>query len=397
MLPLRDLVTPVSRQVAVSDLHEVRYAGVRWYAAGVYAREVVPACEVKASKLWTLRSGDIVYNRMWASKASFGVAGADVDGCHVTNDFPMFRAVPHRMLPGFVSLVFETEEFQSEADARATGTTERRRLKETDFLAIRVVAPPLDVQRRIVNLVGALDTIIAAGESLVAHNDATWWRLAEALERDVADSERATLGSICAISGGLTKNAKDLERPGLVEAPYLRVANVHRRHLDLSAVSTIAVSPQKLDALRLQPGDILMNEGGDKDKLGRGAVWKGQIEDCVHQNHVFRARVIDGGFDPHFISAWANSFGQRWFETYRTQTTGIASISKATLSRFPVPAISLSRQREWSGLLGAVDVLQECEKDEVARLRLFRAALLPALLSGVLDIPTSYDELVGAL
>jgi type I restriction enzyme S subunit len=79
-------------------------------------------------------------------------------------------------------------------------------------------------------------------------------------------------------------------------------------------VTTIRVPPQKAKALQLEPGDILFNEGGDRDKLGRGWVWQGQVAHCIHQNHVFRARLLTRRFEPKYVSLHGNNFGQQWFE-----------------------------------------------------------------------------------
>jgi type I restriction enzyme, S subunit len=102
-------------------------------------------------------------------------------------------------------------------------------------------------------------------------------------------------------------------------------------------VKTIAVTPKEADALYLQPGDILMNEGGDRDKLGRGWVWEGQIDRCIHQNHVFRLRLKIKSVLPRYVSYYANEFGQSYFMDQGKQTTNLASISLTKLSSMPIP------------------------------------------------------------
>ena len=261
--------------------------------------------------------------------------------------------------------------------------------------ALPIMLPPLAEQRRIVDLMGSLDDAIDAAEEQSSEADNLWWKLTGRLETDAADAPTTLLGDIADISGGLTKNKKDFAGDDLVEVPYLRVANVHRRYLDLSDVATIKTTIEKLEKLRLVPGDIVLNEGGDKDKLGRGAVWRGEIPDCIHQNHVFRARISDPEFTPEFVSSWANSYGQRWFETFGTQTTGIASISKSTISRFPIPVLSRSRQAEWTETLEAAIRTHNDAKAVATSLRAVRSELLSALLSGAHTIPESYDELMA--
>lgn len=147
----------------------------------------------------------------------------------------------------------------------------------------------------------------------------------------------ASLGELAAVTGGVTKDTKKQDAEGMVEVPYLRVANVQRGYLQLDHVARIRVTPEKLKALHLERGDVLMNEGGDRDKLGRGWVWDGQIDDCIHQNHVFRARLKPGVLDSKLLSWFGNTWGRTWFELRGKQTTNLASISLRTLKQLPVP------------------------------------------------------------
>ncbi|WP_240371848.1 restriction endonuclease subunit S [Brevibacterium zhoupengii] len=165
---LSDVLEQVRRPVDVGDLEEVRYAGVRWYAAGVYERDVVPASDVKATELNRIQSGDIVYNRMWVTKASFGIVDDAADGCLVTNDFPIFNAKPGVALAEYIALMFFWPPFLETASDSASGTTERRRLNEKVFLTLTVPLPPFDEQRRIVDLIGSVDAAIEAVERLLS-------------------------------------------------------------------------------------------------------------------------------------------------------------------------------------------------------------------------------------
>jgi type I restriction enzyme S subunit len=100
------------------------------------------------------------------------------------------------------------------------------------------------------------------------------------------------LDQVADITGGITKGKKHASDTKLRKIPYLRVANVQRGFLDLSEMKTIAATEQDIQKLTLIVGDILFNEGGDRNKLGRGWVWEGKIPECIHQNHVFRARLL---------------------------------------------------------------------------------------------------------
>lgn len=154
------------------------------------------------------------------------------------------------------------------------------------------------------------------------------------------------LADIAYVKGGVQKGAKFDPKEPTREVPYLRVANVQRGWLDLSEMKTIVAPERTIEELRLQPGDVLFNEGGDRDKLGRGWIWEGQIDECIHQNHVFRARLNLPGMQPRFVSWYGNTIGASYFLAGGKQTVNLASLNMSTLKRLPVPVPSPEEQAE---------------------------------------------------
>ena len=132
----------------------------------------------------------------------------------------------------------------------------------------------------------------------------------------------------------------------------------------------IEASEDDISELRLLPNDILFNEGGDRDKLGRGWIWQGEISDCIHQNHVFRARLKYPKISSKFISCCGNTYGSNYFMKEGKQTTNLASINITKLSAFPIPLppieeqklIILEVERRFS-------IIDELEKNIVERLK----------------------------
>jgi restriction endonuclease S subunit len=153
------------------------------------------------------------------------------------------------------------------------------------------------------------------------------------------------LGEIAEVIGGVTKDGKRETGKDLVEVPYLRVANVQRGRIDISRIASIRVPIKKAEKLALMPGDVLLNEGGDRDKLGRGWVWDGQIPRCIHQNHVFRARIRNDALHPRLLAWYANEVAHQWFESNGRQSVNLASISLSKIRTFPVPIPPLDEQR----------------------------------------------------
>lgn len=209
------------------------------------------------------------------------------------------------------------------------------------------------------------------------------------------------LNDIAHIGSGMSvSKARKLEDP--VETPYLRVANVQRGHLDLAEIKTMQVEKSQLSALCLRTWDILFNEGGDRDKLGRGWIWEDQVEICITQNHVFRATPFrhDKGWSV-FVSQWGNSYGRDYFEAGGKQTTNLASINKTVLKALPVPICSPAEQAEITRLLNsrleAADALETEIDAALTRADALRQSILKKAFSGQLVAQDPEEEPASAL
>jgi len=144
-----------------------------------------------------------------------------------------------------------------------------------------------------------------------------------------------SLNEIADIGSGLTKGRKFNGTP-TEPTPYLRVANVQADRLDLTEIKMIDATDDDRVRCRLLPGDLLMTEGGDLDKLGRCAMWRGEIDLCLHQNHIFRVRM-GRSVIPDYARAFMQSEAARgYFLRVAKRTTGIASINKTQLGQLPV-------------------------------------------------------------
>lgn len=155
--------------------------------------------------------------------------------------------------------------------------------------------------------------------------------------------KKVTLGDVASIQTGVAKN--DGYSGETVEIPYLRVANVQDGFLDLSEIKKIKIPVEKKNRFLLQKGDVIMTEGGDFDKLGRGTIWDGQISPCAHQNHLFVVRTDCTKLNPFFLSYLsASSYGRLYFRLSSKQSTNLASINSTQLSHFPILLPPLEEQ-----------------------------------------------------
>ena len=317
---------------------------------------------------------------------------------------------PTSIDPRFLRSVCLSSRFVGDVDASTFGSKMPR--AEWDFIGNMPVPVPVpDTQTAIADY---LDLETARLDALVAAKERLLKLLAEkrraiitrAVTRGldprvpVRDSGVPWLGEIPAhwrltrlkfvadVRGGLALG-KDYGFSELEEYSYVRVANVQDGYLNLDEVKTVWIPKREAENYLLQTGDVLMNEGGDDDKLGRGCVWTGPITPCLHQNHVFavRPRLVE----PEWIDVWASSDAARfYFELYAKRTTNLASISAANVKELPLLVPPREERLEIISNCAAA-----CERfastsstvtDTVALLKERHAALIAAAVAGRLDV-----------
>ncbi|MBR8743514.1 restriction endonuclease subunit S [Nocardiopsis sp. MG754419] len=202
------------------------------------------------------------------------------------------------------------------------------------------------------------------------------------------------LGYVCGIQGGITVDSSRKLSDSDVTRPYLRVANVKADCLDLDSVSVITVPKSIADGSTLRPGDVLMTEGGDIDKLGRGVVWRGEISGALHQNHIFALRPDKKQLDAEYLSLLTRSFhGRCYFEATGVRSTNLASTSSSKVRSFPIPLPSLEGQKQAvkevnEGLL-VVTRIRSVLRRQIDLLEERKRALITAAVTGQIDVTTA--------
>jgi type I restriction enzyme S subunit len=221
--------------------------------------------------------------------------------------------------------------------------------------SLRIPVPPLLEQRRIAAMLDKADAVRRKRQQTLDLADQFLRSAFLDMFGDPVTNPKGwpekRLDSFAEIRGGVTKGRK-LDGHHVVTVPYVRVANVQDGFLDLREVKQIEVLDADVNKYRLLPGDVLLTEGGDPDKLGRGAVWTGEIDPCIHQNHIFSVRVDERTAQPHYISTLLGSaYGKRYFLRAGKQTTGIATINRTQLSGFPALLPPLALQSRFAAIV----------------------------------------------
>lgn len=232
-------------------------------------------------------------------------------------------------------------------------------ISQEQLSEILIPLPPLAEQKRIADILDKADAIRRK------RRDGHWFTeelplasFRESFREFLASNNRdLLLSDVAEVVSGVAKGRK-LHGNDVREVPYLRVANVQAGFLDLAEIKTIPATRSEINELALRVGDVVMTEGGDYDKLGRGALWEHEIEDCIHQNHVFRVRVNDDKMLPTFFVHYLQTeVAKRYFLRCAKKTTNLASINMSQLRGLPVPLPPLKLQIEFDRTVRRLNAL----------------------------------------
>lgn len=295
-------------------------------------------------------------------------------------------STPNMVDPRYLGLYLKSPAALNYYRAKLQGTTARRRsLPRSVFLEIPIPLPPLEEQRRIA---GILDKVANLAETARKMLREVAVARSNAIEKVLEKSEESLvrLDSLADIKSGITKGRRVQADTPLSPIPYLAVSNVKDGYLDLTEVKTIDVSPEEREKFSLKDGDLLLTEGGDPDKLGRGTVWREEIPGCLHQNHIFRVRLLVGSpYTPDTLMAILSSRRLKsFFLRSAKQTTGIASINRTQLSSAPIPVLPKNDLMKLESTLALSDQLSQRLNRRLASIEELQSSLQARAFQGEL-------------
>lgn len=383
------------------------YLGMEHVESGTGRLVKTEPVEEVSSTVCHYQKGDVLFGKLRPYLAK--VYQAEQEGVGTTEWIPL--RVQELVDSGFLSYQLLSSSFIDHINALTYGV-KMPRVSPDQIGSQVIVRPPLPEQRAIAAYLDReterIDALVKKKEQLIELLEEKSTALishavTKGLDADakMKDSGVEWIGKIPAgwevvclkhiadVQGGIAKGKRHGDDVDTVQLPYLRVANVQDGFLDLEEISEIEVTLEEARRYALQDGDVLMNEGGDFDKLGRGAVWNGEIAPCLHQNHVFAVR-------PHEVeSDWLaqitrTTYAKHFFILRSVQSTNLASISMSSLKELPV-VLPPAQERQHilqtvSQTASTLDTLISKVRDGIDRLKEYRIALISAAVTGQVDV-----------
>ncbi|MGM9573178.1 MAG: restriction endonuclease subunit S [Hominicoprocola sp.] len=245
-----------------------------------------------------------------------------------------------------------------ELNAKGTGSTFKAIAKSAlGETSVKIVSE--EDQLKIIQTLDRVSSVIEARKQQLTELDnlikARFVEMFGDMYLDTMEWRELHLETMADIVSGITKGRK-IAGKQLTKVPYMAVSNVKDGYIDWTTVKTIEATDQEINQYRLLPDDVLMTEGGDPDKLGRGAIIRTPLENCIHQNHIFRVRLDESHILPDYFAEYLkHQRAKRYFLGCAKQTTGIASINMKQLKALPVLLPPLELQNEFSAFIRQID------------------------------------------
>lgn len=362
-----------------------------------------------------VRAGTLVVSRMNTPDlvGAAGLAMTDEPNIYLPDRLWQVSLLRAKADPRYVYWWTQSSLYRDQVRVACAGTSSSmQNLDQDSFRSFAVPTLDLPQQERIANFLdeqtARIDALIAEKQALLAalqehqysHSSQLMTRGLDANVR-MKPTSHPEVGDVPAhwtvkrlkflgeVRSGVAKG-KDHGQRDIVSVPYLRVANVQDGYVDLTEVLEIEVGAHEVERYLLKRNDVLMNEGGDNDKLGRGTVWQGQIEPCVHQNHVFAVRLFDSSLAQWVARFTSTDAARTYFYLRSKQSTNLASINQSNVRELPIPMPPEDERKrileELERALRASADLRKHVEDHISRLGEYRRSLIAAAVTGELNL-----------
>lgn len=376
--------------VDIDPLTTYKQVTVRLWGNGVVLRDVVAGSDIAGSRRFLALPGQFIISRIDARNGASGVVPNELAGAVVTNDFPLFTVDDTRLEPRFLSWLSKTNTFVELCQQASEGTTNRVRLQEERFLALRLSLPSLPEQRRMVGRIERLAGKVAEAREFRVRASVETSNLLGSYITSLFDSLTSNNRQAIRTLGWKNTNPIQIGPFGAQlhkseftaeGVPVLNVGNVWPDGLRLDYVDH--VTTEKADQLvryRIREGDLLFARCGAT--LGKVCIVPRECDGWLMTGHLFRIRFDQVRVLNRFAFAaltGARQIQEQVFDQVRGATR--PGYNTTLLGNVEMPIPSLNRQNE---IVAELDTLQS-KVDALKRLQSETAAELDALLPSILD------------
>ncbi|MCC7284459.1 MAG: hypothetical protein IT556_18920 [Acetobacteraceae bacterium] len=371
MVPLGEVLTPAGEPHRVETERSYPNLGIYSFARGCFEKPPIDGNLTSAPTLYRVRSGQFIYSRLFAFEGAYAVVPDELDGAFVSNEFPCFDVQRDLALPRYLRWMFSLPRMWASLAEGSKGMGDRRkRVHPEQLLTFQAALPSLDMQRRIVARLDAVEARIAQRQCAVDALDKELAALlAAAFRRITEDAPRARMGDIAPI----------VRRPITIETDQVY------REIGARAFGRglFEKPPLRGDSLTWQK--LFLIEAGDL-VISNIKAWEGAfaVADAAHHGAVGSHRYLTSVVDRRRVTpdfAWFFLQSPPGIAQVQAASPGSAdrnrTLSQDRFAAIEVPVPPLDAQQWFDALQQKARAAREAQASAAAELD----HLVPALLA----------------
>ena len=385
-ISFRELMRPNSRSYTLADDQDANLVGMRWYGEGPFHRELKPALQIAKKSHFVIHAGDVIYNKLFAWKGSFGIVPPELDGMYVSDKFPTYELDRSRVNAEYLKWFFRHPDVWEQARLMSTGSAalSKLTLNPPQFLDLKIPLPSLSAQGCIATCIGKLASQIEAArkarkmasEELAALRQVNITACMKLLNAD------ARLNDVLAAAprNGWSPNCDNLESGTSV----LTLSAVTGWNYNPSAFKRTSQPTNPNAHYWAVEGDLLITRSNTPELVGHAAIYNGSPNPCIYPDLMMKVPVDRHKASTRFVWYWLQSVRARDFIRRSAKGTSptMKKISQSVVQQVPFPAnLTLDEQED---IVRRIDALQ-ASTNAVAGIQAETSTALDAILPAILD------------
>lgn len=403
MMRIGDLLRRNKTAVTIQDGMKYKRVTIRVRNGGVMLRDEVMGENIGTKKQFLVSKGQFILSKIDARNGAMGIVPSILDGAVVTQDFLPYDIDTTKVNSQYLVLVCTTRQFVAYCQSCSSGTTNRQRIDEVQFLNIKIPVPSLEEQN---NLVEEYNSIINIGHSRVndglikAREAQTYLSESIGVQELHPNGSRGEIATFEIVSykklqewgadkilcyrvyrstkyetktlsddKSLYHDIKRGKSPQYSQTSKVYILNqkcIRWNNIELQyAKPVVADWLQSIDKNCLtREGDILINSTGE-GTIGRAAIVDKSMEGLLYDSHVLLLRLNKDKIIPqYFVYVFNNRYGQEQVENVKSAKTtkqtelGVDNLKKIQI---PIPPLNIQNKivSELSIMYSEISALQD--------------------------------------